>query len=66
MYIHRKDGNPLGFAGISEEWKAPDGSLLDTFAILTTTSNKLVAPIHDRMPVLCEAQNYVKFHQKTS
>jgi putative SOS response-associated peptidase YedK len=49
MYIYRKNGSPLGFAGIWEEWQALDGSRLDTFALLTTTANKLVAPIHDRM-----------------
>ena len=58
MYIHLKDGSPLGFAGIWEEWKAPDGTLLDTFAILTTTANKLVAPIHNRMPVILAPDEY--------
>ena len=58
MYIHRKDGSPLDLAGIWEEWKAPDGSLLNTFAILTTTANKLVEPIHDRMPVLLTQDEY--------
>ena len=58
LYIHRKDGSPLGLAGIWEEWKAPEGSLLDTFAILTTTANRLVAPIHDRMPVILAPDEY--------
>jgi putative SOS response-associated peptidase YedK len=58
MYIRRKDGGPLGLAGIWEEWKSPDGSSLDTFSILTTTANKLVAPIHDRMPVLLAPDEY--------
>lgn len=31
--------------------KSPEGSELETFAILTTAANKLVEPIHDRMPV---------------
>ena len=58
MYIRRKDGSPLGLAGIWEEWKAPDGSLLDTFSILTTTANKLLEPIHARMPVLLAPDEY--------
>ena len=44
-----KDGRPLGLAGLWEEWKTPDGSLLDTFSILTTTANKLVATVHERI-----------------
>ena len=58
LYIHRKDGRPLGLAGIWEEWKAPGGSLLDTFSLLTTTANKLVAQFHDRMPVILSLEDY--------
>jgi putative SOS response-associated peptidase YedK len=58
MYIRRTDGSPLGLAGIWEEWKAPDGSLLETFSILTTTANKLLAPIHERMPVILQPEEY--------
>jgi putative SOS response-associated peptidase YedK len=58
LCIHRKDNGPMAFAGIWEEWKAPDGSRLDTFAILTTTANKLVVPIHNRMPVILSPDDY--------
>ncbi len=47
-WFHRPDGRPLLFAGIWAE--RPDGGL--AFAILTTRANALVAPLHDRMPVL--------------
>ena len=57
-YFRMKNGSPLGFAGIWEEWKAPDGSLLDTFSILTTTANELVATVHDRMPVIFPPDEY--------
>lgn len=58
-YFRMKDGTPLGLAGLWEEWKAPDGTLLDTFTILTTTANKVVAPIHDRMPVILPPDEYL-------
>jgi len=51
-YIQMADHSPMCMAGLWESWKTPDGSELETFAILTTAANKLIAPIHDRMPVI--------------
>ena len=45
-------GGPLAFAGLWERWTGSDGAPLDTFAILTTAANAVVAPVHDRMPVI--------------
>ena len=59
-FIHRKDGEPLAFAGLWEVWKVPDGlddlgaddGWLRSCVIVTTTANDLMAPIHNRMPVI--------------
>jgi putative SOS response-associated peptidase YedK len=51
-HIQLADQSPMCLAGVWESWKSPDGSELETFAILTTSANKLVEPIHDRMPVI--------------
>jgi putative SOS response-associated peptidase YedK len=51
-YIRLSDGAPMGFAAIWEAWKTPEGAFLETFAILTTSANPLIAPIHERMPVI--------------
>ena len=40
------------------EWKAPDASVLDTFSIHTTTANKLVEQVHERMPVVLAPGEY--------
>jgi putative SOS response-associated peptidase YedK len=46
------DGKPLALAGLWEGWRAADGAILRSFTILTTTANRALAPIHDRMPVI--------------
>lgn len=51
-YVTMRDGSPLAFAGIWESWKTPEGEPLETCAILTTAANNLIAPIHDRIPVI--------------
>jgi putative SOS response-associated peptidase YedK len=47
-----RDEAPFAFAGI---WEPPEEETPATFAILTTTPNDLVAPIHNRMPVILTA-----------
>ncbi|MEK0313203.1 SOS response-associated peptidase [Cohnella sp. 56] len=52
LRIRRKDGAPFSMAGIYETWTAPDGSRLNSFAILTTAAQGHLAGIHDRMPII--------------
>jgi putative SOS response-associated peptidase YedK len=50
-FFARKDGKPVMFACI---WDYSDvkGEVIPSFAILTDEPNELVAPYHDRMPVV--------------
>ena len=53
--IARKDGGLFGFAGLYDTWRDPSGPIgseLTTCTIITTQPNDLVAPIHNRMPVI--------------
>jgi len=61
VFVHRRDGTPMALAGLWAAWKAPDGVEVDglgddgwlrSCVIVTTTPNDLLAPIHDRMPVV--------------
>lgn len=50
--IRMKEGRPFAMAGIWEQWKGEDGLPVNTFSVVTTTPNRLMAEIHDRMPVI--------------
>jgi putative SOS response-associated peptidase YedK len=43
---------PMTFAGLWDIWRASDGTALKSFAIITTTANAQLLPLHSRMPVL--------------
>lgn len=47
-----RDDAPFLLAGIWTAAHAADGSAVETCALITTTPNATLAPIHDRMPVL--------------
>jgi putative SOS response-associated peptidase YedK len=47
-----KDGRPFALAGLWERWRGTDGLSLESFAIIATTANAVVAPVHNRMPVI--------------
>lgn len=51
--FRRKDEKPFALAGLWEEWKPKDApEVLRTCTIITTDANSLMAPVHDRMPVI--------------
>ncbi|HEX6900686.1 MAG TPA: SOS response-associated peptidase [Thermoanaerobaculia bacterium] len=57
--IHRKDGKPFAFAGLWSSWRDPErGQPVETFTILTTDANDLMRPLHDRMPVILDRENF--------
>jgi putative SOS response-associated peptidase YedK len=52
FFMHRRDGRPVSFAGLWERHVADDGTQTNSFAVLTTAANDLMAPIHHRMPIV--------------
>jgi putative SOS response-associated peptidase YedK len=50
-FIYRRDGGPIGFAGVAETWIGPNGEEVDTVAIVTAPSSGDLAVLHPRVPV---------------
>lgn len=57
LYFSLKSGNPFGFAGLYETWLSPERQKINTCTIITTGSNELISPIHDRMPAIVPSEN---------
>ena len=62
MFIRLKSGKPFAFAGLWDTWKNPDdNSLILSATIVTTTPNRLMEQIHNRMPVILDNSDYDKW-----
>ena len=57
-YIRREDRRPLLLAGLWDRWDGDPEGPVDSFTILTTEPNEVVAPIHNRMPVILPPERY--------
>lgn len=57
-YIAFRDGRPFAIASLWERWEGPDGSAVETCALITTAANDVVSPIHDRMPVILDPKDF--------
>jgi putative SOS response-associated peptidase YedK len=58
-YLFRKpDRGLFAFAALWETWSAPDGSEIDTVALVNGPANGLMAAIHDRCPVILAPSDY--------
>ena len=67
-----KSGEPFCFAGLWDRWvklpatgkfdtdldEAPASETIDSFTIITRAANAVIAPLHDRMPVIMAPNHY--------
>ena len=59
LYILMADASPMCFAGLWEQWKRPgEEGFLESFVIITTKANDLIAPLHERMPVILQPNDF--------
>lgn len=55
--FYLKDRELFGFAGIYNDFADAEGKHVYSCAILTTTPNKLVSKVHNRMPVIIDQKD---------
>ena len=60
-----RHGGLVAFAALMETYLSPDGSEIDTGAILTAESNREFMPIHDRMPVVIQPEDFERWLNTT-
>jgi putative SOS response-associated peptidase YedK len=48
-------------AGLWEVWRGPGGQTIKSCTVITTNSNDLIAPLHDRMPVILHEADWPKW-----
>ncbi|MBN1687632.1 MAG: SOS response-associated peptidase [Candidatus Omnitrophica bacterium] len=51
-YIRLQSKKPFSFAGLWSRWRGPTGDEVRTCTIITGEPNSVIAPIHNRMPVI--------------
>ncbi|MFA5237589.1 MAG: SOS response-associated peptidase [Methanoregula sp.] len=61
FYIHKKEDPVFAFAGLYDVWQNPAGITLQTYTIITTAPNNLLAPIHNRMPVILHQEDEIRW-----
>tara|TARA_R110000824_G_scaffold118960_19_gene272715 strand:+ start:137334 stop:138065 length:732 start_codon:yes stop_codon:yes gene_type:complete len=57
-FIRRRDRAPFAMAAIWDNWMPANGSELDSCAVVTTSANTMLTPIHHRMPVILDPKDY--------
>ncbi len=66
FYLHLKNRAVFGFAGLWESWQSPEGNRVESCTIITTSPNKLIEKIHDRMPVILHPEQYETWLQNST
>ena len=60
-FIHRRDGGPIGVAGLAETWIGPNGEELDTVAIVTAPASADLAVLHHRVPATIAPDDFERW-----
>lgn len=61
FFLKPRHGDLVAFAGLMETYADPNGSEIDTGAILTTAASPDIASIHHRMPVVVRPRDFARW-----
>lgn len=57
-YFRLTEQQPFAFAGLWEQWQPEGAEAITSCTLLTTVANDCLRPVHDRMPVILNPQDY--------
>lgn len=66
MHLHRRDGGLFSMAALWDRAEGRDGEEIRTVAILTTGAAGVAKEVHDRMPLIIEAQDRATWLDRAS
>ncbi|WP_342478748.1 SOS response-associated peptidase [Paenibacillus sp. FSL H7-0350] len=66
LRITMRDGKLFSMAALYDIWTGPDGGRISTCTIITTAPNTLMKDIHDRMPVILDADGEAQWLERSN
>jgi putative SOS response-associated peptidase YedK len=57
-YISLRDKSVMAIAGLWDRWEGAEDAPIESCTLLTTEANELIAPLHDRMPVILPSESF--------
>jgi SOS response associated peptidase (SRAP) len=57
-YVRLRNSDLFTCAGLWKWWKSPEGEWVASFTIIVTDANKLISPLHERMPVVLAQEDH--------
>jgi len=60
-FVRPAEDEVFALAGIWDHWEGKQGEVIESVAIITTSANELMQPIHDRMPVILEEEDVAEW-----
>src|SRR4029453_16958807 len=57
LHIRMRDKSLFAFAGLFDQWKTPEGEVLETCTIITVPADGWITEVHERMPAILKPED---------